>query len=358
MVWNIFLFLICISLNGEFPINENLCEQFKTFKLGDSAANYDKFVKELDDNNLNVCACIKELTNKRKQKALKGVYSEQEIQEIEAKIAESANTTPELIINFKEIFDDDIKQRVWKKAQELEIKGIINVHLGNRNHFAVNKPSFLEYLSGKPQSFQNKNLELSGYFFRDCTVKNTPKIISIQNDDLSHEFMHIKMHHPEEASLMNASKTSMIYKIVGGSILLWNFSQLPTSFQIIVSWLPVFYSYFSPAEFTKESLKLIRAQEAEADRVSAACGTYQNALDHYVWAKLHYEAFMKLYSENPAFAEDKTHPPAYKRYYWATVIKNAREAEERFKKKQEEESKATSFTLLKDRLNAIFFGLK
>lgn len=284
----------------------SICSQIKQIDPNASGATYLELAKKLSENNLSVGACITYLMQKREEKVtelikknfdsektestIKDLYKEQQ-----QKDANEKKGIP-LTIHCSPSLDSDIQASIAKKFSEKYRTTIVPteefcsggafacVLRPSTLHFGVNinGSSFVKLMTQNPKLGINAS-------FKKLSLK-------ARNAVLEHERHHLEANHQILRSLWTS-----------------NFDN------------DIFNEYEE-----KVRSKLMRAHEAAADRIPAACNDYKLASDFV-------EYFVELcagcgVSHLPNNKSFQSHPSNEKRLLWAQRIYNLKLAEQEIKK--------------------------
>jgi hypothetical protein len=276
------------------------CQKLKALQVSDDIDKYKSAVQECNSNGISVCQCMEYLLN---------IKQEQAKQHFEKRYNLPASTWQEHenIINEIKMMDGKNAEVIFAGEIPLDIRNHIIAVIGELNislPIRVIKKSSLDNVASVArfiaQNLETEKISIDKYFtleLRDDFLMSNDS--RLKSSVLMHELKHAEYYHILRKFLLYTTLKK------NNDISNEAFEKLP------------------------ETKKFIRAQEAQAERIAAACGDVNGAFNTaYVMTMAHLEETssgeITFNSKNVA---DEYHPNSLKELEWATRILKLKEAE-------------------------------
>lgn len=272
----------------------SLCRRLKTINPNAPQQNYEELAQVLLDADLSACECVQHLIEAKQEKRLKKMVEENIISK---KYYDKINHLRRTNFDYKPSLIVHLPEREFLDAENILEKDIVpsfsqhSITIGNFNEMTATLAEVKRKKAPtKVEKSTKDHLYLGSYFF----------VLSsdARKGALLHEKEHLKGNHtPINKSIHQSIKENGTTQ-----------------------------SFFKNAR-----LRYFRSQEAEADRVPAACGSCDDARSLIeFFHELSNKGFMDLDKTTKSIA---LYPSDYKRYAWAQRIYRLKVAEE-FKKEK------------------------
>ncbi len=302
-----FKYIVCILMSNGGCVSAQLVPQkyvnyFKQLKQSDSDKTFYTFVRKVKKAGIAPGECVEEFVEQKKKKALAAIYGKHELEQLnnEQQYIKRIYGQWLSIINYKDDVPTYLRKMIKQVVNEMDVRGTINVEMiwgeGTcssimKRFKRIDSANIEDYLfKDNFYLYLNSVINFRGWC-AECVVSQSSRCSCKKMGlaTLRHEFEHIKKNHGSVEMyhhLINNNRKSFCLK---------------------------------PIEITeKQSNKLSRSVETEADLMPLAYASLLTAQDH--------EEAAKMFGES----DREKHSSSAKRLKRATVIRKIKEAECRY----------------------------